>query len=227
MPPKKRERRAPLSSDSVVRAALALADREGLAELSLRRLAAELHVTAMAVYRHVPDKAALLDLMLDAVLSEVDLTIRPSESWRDRLRRMGLSYHRALASHPGMARAYSDRVRLGPNGARVIEACLAVLRGAGMSPAEAANGFFALFTYIIGYHQVGVVEAPRSAESAASEADDSLAYFSALPADEIPTVMSLAPLLSGPRVAGRFEHGLDLLLSGLQARVAARRRKDR
>ena len=87
-------RRVPLSRPRVVRAALQLVDEKGLAALTMRGLATELGVSPMALYNHVQDKEELVDLMLDLVLEEVDLSPVPGD-WCRQLRAVVLGYHHA------------------------------------------------------------------------------------------------------------------------------------
>lgn len=217
--------RPPLTRRRVVETAVRLADEQGLDALSFRKLAAELGATGMAPYSYVRNKDELLDLMLDLVLGEVNLDGHPGGDWVDQLRAMFCSYHRVLLAHPGIARVYSNRVKIGPNGLRAIERTLAVLREAGFTPAGAVNGFFALFNYTIGFELIGQVnpanDVPASGNGSAG-AKNLHHYFSALPPEEIPTIASLAPRLTGAKTGRRFEHGLELVLSGLVAKHSAR-----
>jgi AcrR family transcriptional regulator len=183
-----------------VRTALRLVDEHGLATLTMRSLATELQVSPMALYNHVQDKEELLDLMLDLVLGEVDLSA-PAGDWAMQMRALVCSYHQVLTAHPALARLYGSRVRIGPHGLQIMERGLGLLLQAGFPPADAANAFFALFTYTVGYHQMGRIE-PRK--------------YSALPPEQIPSVITVMDHLNGVHQAGRFEAGLDALLVGFQ-----------
>lgn len=206
------EARAPLTRRRVVETAVALVDRHGLAALSIRQLAAELGVTPMAIYGHVASKEHLLDLMLDLVLGEVELSVagRPRRR-RDPLRAVRavvVQFSEVFERHPGMARIYGGTVRVGPNGLRAIDAVLSHLLAAGLEPEDAAAAFLALYTFTVGHHQIGGVAA----------AGDVLAQ---LPAEQVPHAAAAGPLLfTGPSRSERFEHGLDLLLDGLRASLA-------
>jgi AcrR family transcriptional regulator len=191
--------RPALTRPRVVRAALRLADQHGLPELTMRALATALQVSPMALYNHVRDKDELIDLLVDLILGEVDLSAAAGD-WAAQLRALLCSYHRVLTAHPGLARVYSTRVRLGPHHLRVMERGIGLLLHAGFPPAEAADAFFALYTYTVGYHQMGRV--------------DPLDY-AALPPDQIPAITAVTAHLSGLRQPGRFEYGLDTLLNGL------------
>ena len=192
--------RPPLTRPRVVRTALRLVDERGLATLTMRSLATELQVSPMALYNHVQDKEELLDLVLDLVLGEVELSA-PAGDWATQMRALVCSYHQVLTAHPALVRLYGSRVRIGPHGLRIMERGLGLLLQAGFSPADATDAFFALFTYTVGYHQMGRIEPRR---------------FSALPPEQIPSIITVMDHLNGVHQTGRFETGLDALLVGFQ-----------
>ncbi|MGH3972545.1 MAG: TetR/AcrR family transcriptional regulator [Pseudonocardiaceae bacterium] len=207
-------RRPPLSRPRIVRAALQLVDDKGLAALTMRALATELEVSPMALYNHVRDKDELVDLMVDLMLGEVDCSATEGD-WVTQLRALVHSYHRALAAHHQLARVYSARVRIGPHGLLIIDRTIELLLRAGLSPAEAADAFFALYTYTAGFHQMGHIAPIRDTAS-----QEEIGYYSALSPEQIPSIQAVSPHLNGLHRPGRFDYGLDLILAGLQARVA-------
>jgi len=211
-PTQDRTRPPPLSRPRIVRAALQLVDEKGLAALTMRALANELEVSTMALYNHVQDKEELVDLMVDLMLGEVDTSVTEGD-WTAQLRALACSYHRALSAHQQLARVYSARVRIGPHGLTVIERAISLLLQAGYSPREAADAFFALYTYIVGFHQIGHITPVHG-----STGTDG--YYQALPVDQIPSVRRVSAHLIGVRRPGGFEYGLDTLLIGLQARLS-------
>ena len=107
------EPRTPLSRDRVLRAAVALADREGIDALSMRRLAQELGVVPMALYKHVANKDELLDGMVDVVVGEIDPP-RTGTDWKTAVRERILSARRALLRHPWASRVMESRPRPTP-----------------------------------------------------------------------------------------------------------------
>jgi AcrR family transcriptional regulator len=197
-----------------VRTALQLVDDKGLAALTMRALATELEVSPMALYNHVRDKDELVDLMVDLMLGEVDCSATEGD-WATQLRALVRGYHQALAAHHQLARVYSARVRIGPHGLLVIERTIKLLLQGGFSPADAADAFFALYTYTAGFHQMGHIAPLRDATS-----EDEIGYYSALPPEQIPSVQAVSPHLDGVHRPGRFDYGLDVILAGLQAKVA-------
>jgi AcrR family transcriptional regulator len=214
-PSKDYTRPPPLSRPRIVRAAMCLVDEKGLPSLTMRALANELEVSPMALYNHVRDKDELVDLMIDLMLGEVDTSATEGD-WLTRLRSVVRSYHGALAAHHQLARAYGDRVGIGPHGLLVIERALALLLEGGFSASEASDAFFALFNYTVGFELRGRV-APLSEGAAREEAG----YYPPLAPERIPSITAVSPYLDGVRRPERFDYGLDLLLAGLQAKRAA------
>ena len=92
-----------LSRDKVVDTALAIVDRDGLDGLTMRRLAGELGVEAMSLYHWFPNKAAILDALVEAAIRETASAVdaeRPTAGWRDSLRALAVAYRRVLLAHP-------------------------------------------------------------------------------------------------------------------------------
>lgn len=213
--------RQPLSRRRIILAALALAEKEGIAALSMRRVAAALDVTPMSLYNHVADKAELLDLMLDYVLGDV---VRDSANdtgtWEERLRAVVCRNYEVWRQHPVFARVYVDGVTIGPNGLANMERVVGILREAGLPDHDAAHAFMALWHLMVGSILVSPVRPiDRShVRRRGSGAEDRVAvYFSALPPREIPNVVAVADRFS----ARSFEYGLDLFVVGLHERLRA------
>lgn len=211
-PGKDNTRPPPLSRPRVVRAALRLVDEKGLAALTMRALATELEASPMALYNHVRDKDELVDLMVDLMLAEVDTSATDGD-WLTQLRTVVRSYHQALTGHHQLARAYSSRVRIGPHGLLLIERTVGLLLQGGLSPSEASDAFFALFTYTAGFEQMGHVAPVRDTTSRPE-------YYPPLPPEQIPAITAVGPHLDGVHRPGRFDYGLELLLAGIQTKVA-------
>jgi AcrR family transcriptional regulator len=105
---REREARARLTRERILRAAVELADREGLEALSMRKVAQALDVVPMALYRHVANKDEMLDAMVDLVVGEID----PPETgldWKQTIRKRILSARRMLLRHPWAARVIESR----------------------------------------------------------------------------------------------------------------------
>ena len=105
--------RTPLNRERVLATAVALADRDGVESLSMRRLATELDVVPMALYKHVANKEEMLDGMIDAVVAEIDPP-RTGTDWKTAVRERILSARRALLRHPWASRVMESRTRPTP-----------------------------------------------------------------------------------------------------------------
>ena len=221
-PSEDEQRRPPLTRPRIVRTALRLVDDRGLPAVTMRALATELEVSPMALYNHVRDKEELVDLMVDLMLGEVDCSASQGD-WAAQLRALVCSYHQVLSAHRGLARIYSVGVRLGPHGLLMMERALGLLLQAGFSPPDAANAFFALYTYTVGFHQMGhaaTLNAPTPDNGTDDQVPQAMTkYSSALPAEQIPSVAAVGAHLGGVRRKGRFEYGLDTLLTGLRVKL--------
>ena len=123
---------APLRRDEVARTAIELADAEGLAAVSVRRLAVALGVGPMRLYRVFNTVEELTELMVDAVYGEIVVACRPRGDWRARVRQILIRTRAGLLDHEWMADLLGIRPHLGPNGMAWLE----LLAGAiGRSPA--------------------------------------------------------------------------------------------
>ncbi|GGP81114.1 TetR/AcrR family transcriptional regulator [Streptosporangium pseudovulgare] len=136
-----REPRPGLSLRRIVRAAIELADAEGLEGLSMRKVADRLGFTTMSLYRHVPGRDQLVDLMRDEVLGEV-LAGAPEEgpgaggSWRERLAEVARQGWELRGRHPWLAEVRGSRHLPGPNAVAHYDYMLGTLTGTALRPSE-------------------------------------------------------------------------------------------
>lgn len=197
-------RRKKLSRDKIVDAAIALVDAEGLDALSMRRLGERLGVEAMSLYRHVGNKAALLDLVHDALLGRLHYSLA-GEAWDEDLRRIARAFRALLRDHAAALPMFATRTATGPAGLAHVEAGLSVLARAGIPPAQAMSTFQVIFTYVVG-HSLYTYAPP----DAVANVD-----YGALPPDRFPHLHQIAQL-PGTDADAEFERGLDLLVAGLR-----------
>jgi AcrR family transcriptional regulator len=125
---------ARIDREAVVDAAISLADDQGLDNVSLRRVAARLGVTPMALYRHVESKDALLDELTERLYEQLALP-DPAAEWWDALAGLARSARTALLAHPWGALLFA-RPLAGPHSHAIDEAMRTALRSAGFSAAE-------------------------------------------------------------------------------------------
>lgn len=140
-----------LTRERIIRAAIALVDTEGLAALSMRRLATEFGTSTMALYRHVPSKGELVRLMSEAVFSEGPPGPRPA-GWRAQLAREARWLWEQYERHPWLARAMAALTRpmASPHAMRFTERVLSAVSGLGLTPYQMIHVHLTLLGYAQG-----------------------------------------------------------------------------
>lgn len=138
-----------LGRDIVVRAAVGIADAEGFDRITMRRVSQALGVTPMALYRYLPDKAALVDVVIDESLRAVPC-VDPDGDVLGEFRRCFGGLHRLLIDHPGLAKAASERPLEGPVAIEIGERVLSLLQRCGVGERDAANALVAAFSLTLG-----------------------------------------------------------------------------
>ena len=222
------EPRARLSKDRVLEAAVALAVRDGIESLSMRKLADELGAGAMSLYHHVPNKERLLDGMVDIVFGEIELP-PTGVDWRTAMRRRATSTREVLNRHRWAVGLMESRRSPGPASLRLHNAVLGCLREGGFSVEMTIHAYSVLDAYIYGFalqeKSVPFDDAEEGAavavEQAREFAERAQEQQSAALAEEFPY---LAEVVAG-HVAEvgfdfktAFEYGLDLILDALERR---------
>ncbi|MEU4652909.1 TetR/AcrR family transcriptional regulator C-terminal domain-containing protein [Streptomyces sp. NPDC023723] len=120
----------PIDRERIVAAAVALADAEGLPGLSMRKVAAELHVSPMRLYGYVATKEELLDLMADNVYGEIAAALGDASGWESALRTIAVTTRDSALRHEWFVELIGGRPHLGPNALDVMEATAAALASA-------------------------------------------------------------------------------------------------
>lgn len=215
-------RREPLSRERVVAAAIAVLDADGLAGLTMRRVARELDAGAMSLYRHVASREELLDLLVDELAAAVPVAPL-SGSWREDVAATARAVRAALLRRRDLTLLLTARLGQGPAALPSLDRALGIFLRAGFPPRDAARANHALGAYVSGsctWEAVGLAGAVDPAERAkrAASAAEGLA---ALPADAYPYVAATAGELFAGTADDRFEYGLTVLLDGFAARLAA------
>lgn len=152
-----------LSIDQIVQAAMAVADRDGLEALSMRRVADALGAGTMSLYRYVPGKAELLDLMIDTAYGKIERSGEPSDGWRERLERIAHEERALHLRHPWLLQVAMGRPTLGPNIIAKYDHELRAVSGIGLTDIE----MDAVVTLLTGFvHSVArsAIEAARAPE---------------------------------------------------------------
>ncbi|MFJ9930758.1 MULTISPECIES: TetR/AcrR family transcriptional regulator [Streptomyces] len=200
-----RPRKPLLSTDRIVQTARELVDREGLAAVSTRRLAAELGVSGPSLYNHFRTKDEILEAVADSVSALVDLSMfEDGRAWRTALHDWAVSYRAALRAHPNIVPVLARGPGRRPAALRVADAAYGAMVDAGWPPAQATS-IGALMRYFIMGSALG--------SFAGGFVDDASAYD---PADY--PHLGQAHLLAEQqeKIDERaFETGLTALLDGL------------
>jgi AcrR family transcriptional regulator len=205
-------RREPLNRERVLRAAIALADRDGLEALTMRRLGQEVGVEAMSLYNHVKNKNDILDGIVDLVLGDID--VPPSGThWKVAMRRRSISAHEVLVAHPWAAVQIMSRFNIGPGMTRYLDATLGRLRESGFSVESALDAWHTLDSHLYGF-TLQQLNLPFAADEAPRVSSHVLGGLSM---DEFPHVVEVITHVMQSGRAESFEYGLDLILDGLEA----------
>ena len=210
-----------LTVAGIAGAAIALADAEGLAAVSMRRLAAELGAGTMSLYRYVPGKAELVDVMLDTVFGE--LTDPPPDAdWRTALEHYARNGWALYQRHPWAASAETRPV-LGPNSLDGYEAMLRVMAATGLAPGDVINAVELVSGYVAGAGR-------RAAEATEAERRTGISedeWWAAREAfweryfvpDRYPTLTAMWEADAFEARDEAFEFGLQRVLDGIGAHL--------
>jgi AcrR family transcriptional regulator len=210
-------RNGKITRERVLAAALAIIDSDGADALSMRRLARALDRDPMILYRHAPNKAALLDGVAETVLAQLDVNSADPD-WAGQLRAVARRFRTLALAHPHVVplivtRPLATPLGLRPSGTlRPLEDILALLTRAGFSGPDALHIYRALFGFLNGHVLDELQELVENPE----ETDDLLRLgLHRLPITEFPLLRGLAAVLAAYDGAAELERGLDILLTGL------------
>jgi AcrR family transcriptional regulator len=222
----------PLSREAIVKAAIEIADADGLEAVSIRRLATKLDARPMSLYSHIGRKGDLIDLMVDEVMAGAIIPGGPpTDDWRAALRQIAQRTRESARAHPWMIGAAFGRPFLGPNALRHIDQSLAAVSSLPLTPERKRAVLLAVDTYTLGFVRWEVMSpkdggtpcagGPDAGPSAA-EID---AYIRAQAATgDYPNLREFVGKdMSLGVKAERFEIGLEWLLAGIQAEVGGTR----
>jgi AcrR family transcriptional regulator len=208
-----------LTRSMILQAALRIVDRDGVDGLSMRRLSVALGRDPVMLYRHVPNKAAVLDGVAEIVLAQLSVDTADPD-WAGQLRVVAHDFRQLAVTHPNVVPLLVTRPLATPLGQRPpgmlrpIEDVLALLTSAGFTGDDALHIYRVLFGYLYGHilnELQEVIERPE-------ETDDVLRLgLHRLTITEFPVMRALAPALASYDGANELDRFLDLLLPGLTA----------
>jgi AcrR family transcriptional regulator len=220
------DHRVTLSRERVVTEALDVIGTDGVDALSMRALAGRLGVVPGALYRHVHGKDQLHDLVLDAVLADVDCRIDHDQPWSEQLAALAERLRSALEEHPGIAGLLKTRAPLTPHSLALTEAFLTVLTAAGMSEDQTGRAFHLISDYVLGFALSDRTSPGEQRVQNAATRQQLHAFLRSLPPDRFPVLTSIGERVWVPDRDERFTINLRTLIDGLQVpRRAIRRRR--
>jgi AcrR family transcriptional regulator len=209
--------RPPLSRERVLRAAVALADAGGVESLSMRRLAQQLGVVPMALYKHVANKDELLDGMVDLIVGEIDPPAAGAD-WKAAIRQRVLSARRALLRHRWASRVLESRTEATPAVLAYMDSMIGAFRAGGFSIDLTHHAIHAMGSRLLGFSQ-------ELFDDTADVAPEQQAAMLRALAGSYPNIAELVSAIThdqasmvGPGCDDQFEFefALDLLLDGLE-----------
>ena len=198
-----------------MQAAIQLADRDGIAALSMRNLGQEVGVEAMSLYNHVRNKEDVLNGMVDFVFSEIDLPSSGAD-WSTAMRQRAISARQALLRHPWAIGLMESRVQPGSATLRHHDSVLRNLRESGFSVELAAHAYSLLDSYIYGF-TLNELSLPFDTSEGAAEVAGNI--FREFLQGEYPYLAEMATehaMQPGYSYGDEFEFGLELILEGLK-----------
>jgi AcrR family transcriptional regulator len=218
-------RRVRLNRDRVLETAVSLADRIGIEALSMRRLAQELDVVPMALYKHVQNKEELLDGMVEVIVREIDPPVRGAD-WKRAVRERVLSARRALQRHPWARQAIESRTSKTPAVLDYMDSFTGMFLDGGFSPDLAHHVMHAIGGRMWGFTQELFDDSAAPGRDAApTPPPEAQAAMMAQMAERYPNIVTIATIARhddasvvahGCDDQFEFEFALDVLLDGFE-----------
>jgi AcrR family transcriptional regulator len=208
-----------LNRHRIVEAALALMDDEGMDRLTMPRIAARLGVGTMSLYRHVRNKADLVEAVAERIFEDLDIPPGPEEDWEERVVGYLLRWRRLAIAHPALAAILASR----PLGVRRfyehLETIMTIMKRAGFSDHDAVRTFYSLFTYVFGFV---LWELPRARDRAPGEYMAATRHdIDELPTDRFPALTATRHLLATDSTQEQFQYGLERLVDSCRPAAAS------
>ncbi|WP_228282857.1 TetR/AcrR family transcriptional regulator C-terminal domain-containing protein [Brevibacterium atlanticum] len=199
--PRTRGQHAGLRPESIVRTAIAIADDEGLASVSMRRIAAELKVEAMALYHHFPNKGALLDAVVEELSASAPPLDFAGSPWHEGLRKYARAQLTTLSAHPNLVDLVMTRPAVTIGNLALLETLVDFLCAAGFSARRGLD-----MIYIV--HELVLMHAALGSELRQA------AHLDGISGTDFPRLAEAAAAAARRSPTARFEFALDALIAG-------------
>ena len=211
--------RAVLTREAIVAAGVELVDDAGPDALTMRAVAGRLGSGVMSLYRHVPDRDTLLDLVLDAMTAEIPATPLTGD-WRADAAALARDVRSALIRRPHLTILLTSRADRGVGGLAALDRALAIFRSAGLHARDAVQANHALGNLVAGaalWDAAGL--GGPTGEERRVRRETAAAAVEALPAGAFPNVTWAGDALFAGSPDERFEAGIAMLLDGIEKRL--------
>ncbi|MFG2772669.1 TetR/AcrR family transcriptional regulator [Streptomyces sp. NPDC048350] len=222
---------AGLDRDRIVATSIRMLDEDGLAGLSMRKLATELGVTAMSLYWYVDTKDDIIEYAVDSVYGEIDLdAVDAAGGWQDRVRVLALDYRRMLVRHPWMSPCAGQYLNIGPHAIAVGTKIQDAVRDTGLPLRRQPSAMSAVFQFVYGYGTIEAQFERRATEAGMSQDDfygESIKAFRDDP-QFVEALEPMAEILDERASHGSvsaiwdrdFDYALEVLVAGIEVMVA-------
>jgi AcrR family transcriptional regulator len=201
------------SHEELARQALEIMDAHGPEALTMRRVASELGMSPMALYRYFPSKTELMDAAIELAAPEIELPDPGAGRWKEQLAELARALYRAGVRHPSVTRERFNRPLQTPRALRVTDCAIGLLLEAGLTKTDAVAAFKALLVHTLGAAAFAAAESRPEVRKRASQ------RHATLPVEEVPSMASVAEeftaALGGDEA---FELGLAALLDEIERR---------
>jgi TetR/AcrR family transcriptional regulator, tetracycline repressor protein len=192
-----------LTRDELARRALAIMDAHGTDALTMRRLAEELGMSPMALYRYFPSKTDLMDAAIEIAAPEIELPVPGAAPWKEQLADLARALFQAGVTHPSLARERFNRPMQSPRAMQLTDRTIALLLEAGLSKRDAVAAFKALLVHTLG------AAAFAAAESRPQVRERAQQRHSSVRSEELPAMAAVADELTAA-LGGKEAFGLGL-----------------
>lgn len=218
--------RPSLTLEQIIAAGIAIADADGLEALSMRRIATELEVGTMSLYRYVPTKADLLNLMLDQVAGAETANLVHDQGWREALRSSAWLGRKLYLDHPWLLQVNWSRPLIGPNSLFNMEVTVSGLKDLPLRDRETIAVISLLDAYVVGSVRQEIQYARAAVETGVPDDDfwehQLPVLVAAMESGRFPTLAAMTEDAFTAEPEEVFAWGLDFLLDGLDRELARR-----
>ncbi len=209
----KKNKPAKLTRKKILRSAVAMANRDGIESLSMRKLAGTLGVEAMSLYNHVTNKDDVLDGMVELVALEIELP-PIDKDWKKALRKRTISTHQVLLKYPWASALFVSRINIGPAMLHYVDTTIGYLQAAGFSYKKADYCWNMIDSFLHGFtlQELNFPFEPSEYKDVAKD------FSPQLPKDQYPHLYALSAEVISGRHDGQqdFNFGLDLILDSIE-----------